>query len=966
MAGRYTVLQVVGQGGMGVVMAAYDARLDRRVALKLLHAEASADDSEYHHARMLREAHAMARLSHPNVVQVYDAGTQEGMGGRIFIAMEFVEGKTLREWCKEPGRTWRQVLSAYLEAGRGLHAAHSVGLIHRDFKPDNVLVGNDARARVTDFGVARVGATPASADLPLPEDVSAGLLEPLTLPGWVPGTPRYLAPELLRGRPADARSDLFAFCLSLYEALYDQPAFPGNTPLERARNRMDGSVNPPPPRSPVPAWVAEAVLRGLSRTPVERQSSMLQLLAELEDDPDARRQARLRSAAVAVGALVLTGLAAAGWLRQEQAPGCERMEGQLAGVWDEAVRAQVQHAFSATQVPYAQESFSRVTGALDAYAKTWRQMRVAACEASPEQPGPRGLPALQVHCLERRRSQLRALTEMLSRGPDPEVLDKSVQAVRALPGLASCTDVEALTAAVPPPEDPALRARVEALMARVDQLGALFSAGKYKEGLPLGEALLSEVGTLDYAPLQAQVRYQVALLRNRNADAVGTEVLSQQVLPLAARSRDDVLAARAWVLLQDALSRKTGTDAPDLKYLTLAVDTVVERAGDARVKGDWLNNQAYDASAAGRYEEALRLYERSLALRQEALGPEHPDVVGSLRNLCSVLINLGRYEEAVDRCSRSLALAEQVLGPEHPEIARTLNNLGTVLMKMGRNAEAKAQHERALALREKALGPEHPELGASLANLGQLLQDEGRHAEALEKYERALKVRQKAWGPKDPSVARAINQVGIALRALGQYEQALGRNQQALAIMEAVRGPDSVDVAYLLESQGNTLLEMDQDAQARACFERSLAILEKKLGPDSAELAYSLAGLGEALRQLGKLEAAERHLLRARALWEKSAGTDNPALHLPLLSLGQVELARGRPAQALPLLERALRLTPATSRPNVQLALAQCLWALGAERPRALALATEARASFARMGQRRGTEEADRWLATHR
>ncbi|HEY0097284.1 MAG TPA: serine/threonine-protein kinase, partial [Archangium sp.] len=226
---RYVVLDPLGEGGMGMVYAAYDSVLDRKVALKLLppgDADAGPEaTSGSGRARLLREAQAMARLSHPNVVAVYDVHQHEA---QVFMAMELVDGQTLLQWEREQPRGWRELLTAFLAAGRGLAAAHAAGLVHRDFKPTNVLVGKDGRVRVTDFGLARPHNAPAElgADTPAPDTGPVkghSLLElNLTQRGAVRGTPAYMAPEQFRGATADVRSDQFSFAVSLWEALHGE------------------------------------------------------------------------------------------------------------------------------------------------------------------------------------------------------------------------------------------------------------------------------------------------------------------------------------------------------------------------------------------------------------------------------------------------------------------------------------------------------------------------------------------------------------------------------------------------------------------------------------------------------------------------------------------------------------------------------------------------------------------------
>lgn len=300
--GRYAILRILGEGGMGVVYAAYDEELDRRVALKLLRGGERANQEQ--RLRILREAQAMARVSHPNVVNVYEVGEFDG---QIYIAMEFVEGTTLSEW-QRSARSWEEILRMYGEAGSGLQAAHEAGLVHRDFKPENVLVGRDGRPRVADFGLARSdsvhqAAMPGSArsapaspavDLeqaatlapssPTSQDSGRLLQSPLTQDGAILGTPAYMSPEQHDGQPADARSDQFSFCAALYEALYRQRPFPGDTLLSLSFNVLHGRLRSPPSNTPVPVRIERALRRGLAVSPAARFPSMQALLQAIEMD----------------------------------------------------------------------------------------------------------------------------------------------------------------------------------------------------------------------------------------------------------------------------------------------------------------------------------------------------------------------------------------------------------------------------------------------------------------------------------------------------------------------------------------------------------------------------------------------------------------------------------------------------------------------------------------------------------
>jgi eukaryotic-like serine/threonine-protein kinase len=323
--GRYTLLARIGAGGSGVIFRARDPQLRRDVALKLVRTETTGNDPAAAR-RLLREAQAMARLAHPNVVAVHDAGIHQG---QVFLAMELVEGQTLRQWSKTR-RSQREVLDMFVAAGRGLEAAHGAGLVHRDFKPSNVLVGHDGRPRVTDFGLARsvsrdasFALTAISGDVPLADGT-----ESVTLAGMLVGTPSYMAPEQFLGQPTDARTDQFGFCVALYEAVHGQRPFAGSTLQEIAFEVTGGNVRVPPTGG-VPASVAAAIARGLRVSPDERFPSMSELLAALSEEPgETKRPAKRRGPAlVLAGATTLGVLAAWRLAPTPEAPALARSSG---------------------------------------------------------------------------------------------------------------------------------------------------------------------------------------------------------------------------------------------------------------------------------------------------------------------------------------------------------------------------------------------------------------------------------------------------------------------------------------------------------------------------------------------------------------------------------------------------------------------------------------------------------------
>jgi len=311
--GRFALLERIGAGAMGEVYAAYDEQLDRKVALKIVHP--AVESSPTSQARLLREARALARLSHPSVVTVFDSGLQDG---KVFIAMEFVRGKTLQAWLAETPRAWDAILEVFIAVGRGLEAMHELGLVHRDFKPSNVIIDERDRPRLIDFGI--VGDLERiEADAPAPADDGPAevvdRLDRLTRTGAMIGTPRYMSPEQFQGGKVSTASDQFSFCVALFEALYQRSPFAGDALHSLIAAVLDGRIDTPPQSDDVPRELGAVVLRGLQRQPGARWPGMAELLGVLAtvlaghgiDDPSARRsQRRIGSTLAAAVVVVLT------------------------------------------------------------------------------------------------------------------------------------------------------------------------------------------------------------------------------------------------------------------------------------------------------------------------------------------------------------------------------------------------------------------------------------------------------------------------------------------------------------------------------------------------------------------------------------------------------------------------------------------------------------------------------------
>ena len=313
---RFAILRELGRGAMGVVYAGYDEELDRRVAIKLVDL-GDPDRASLGRNQLLREAQALARLIHPNVVAVFEAGVHDG---RVYLAMEYVHGVDLEQWLAAGPRGWREVAATFLQAGAGLLAAHKVGLIHRDFKPSNVLVGDDGGVRVADFGLATPrgdlagdAAAPEASDLQRSSGArSRQLAATIAGAGALVGTPAYMAPEMFSREPATAASDQYAFCVALYEALYGRLPFATDSLVTLVYEVFHAELPAAPPDPAVPAWLHALVLRGLARDPAQRFPDLAALLAELARDPEGERLRRRTRRRQLIAAVVLTLLVVVG------------------------------------------------------------------------------------------------------------------------------------------------------------------------------------------------------------------------------------------------------------------------------------------------------------------------------------------------------------------------------------------------------------------------------------------------------------------------------------------------------------------------------------------------------------------------------------------------------------------------------------------------------------------------------
>ncbi len=865
--GRYVVEAHLGSGTMGLVLAAIDPALDRKVALKVVRPD-QIGGSTAGRQRLLREAQAMAKLAHPNVVTVYEVGT---FADHVFVAMEHVAGSTLDVWLKDGNRSLREIVDAFTAAGRGLAAAHAAGIVHRDFKPANVLISDDGRVRVADFGLAT---TPVAPLEPSPRPMIAPLSKTLSITqtGALLGTPAYMSPEQHQARPADARADQFSFSVAMYEALYRQLPFAGDGYLAYAHNVTEGNVREAPRGSRVPGRLRRILLRGLSIDPDRRYPGLRALLADLDRAMAAPR----RRLALAGAAVLGTGAVAFGLFgpRAGADDPCASADQPAASLWNEAARDKLQRAFTSAGVADAAGVFGRIDAAMKGRVARIRAMRRDACVATAvdHQESP-VLFDRRMECLARRGDEITAFASVYA-GGDKSVAERALQAALTLPPVDQCGDKDALMAVIAPPADPATRTRVEELDRRLAHAAALESAGKLADAGKEAEAVAAAADKLSYPAIRARAHFVSARILSELDEYERCAAELRGAAELAGAAKDDELLARIWILLYGTIGYHQ--NKPDeAKPLDQVAATAVERAGKSEeLRGSLENTRGAIAMGSGDYVESSSRFLAAQKHFATAFGPDSPKAADSLVNAGMALEGVPRYAEAQAALEKALAIKTKAFGPDHLEVAKALKALGGLLDTMEKREESLAAFTRAAAIMEKTLPPDHQSLGNVFSSIGVVLDNLDRSQEALPNHLRAIAILEKK--PKD--------------------------NQLALS--------------YALSNLGVSYMETERYKEAFEVYRRSLAMKEATVGKDHPIVGHTLCQMGTAARKSGDLVAAHDYCKRALAVLEKKLGRDHPDCLGPLSSLAEIALARGRAAEALPLVERVRAIAKKAEEPE--------------------------------------------------
>ena len=946
---QYHVLRQIGGGGMGLVFAAWDPALDRVIAIKVLRDPwAGSGDA------LRREAIALARLRHPNVVSVFEVGEHNG---QLYLAMEYVEGETLRAWARrwhaDPKRDIATLLQVFLQAVDGLAAAHAAGLVHRDVKPENVMIDEHGRVRLMDFGLARSERTAQT----VPDLAGASPSGTTTDSRGLVGTPAYMAPEQFAGGTPDPAVDQFALVACMYETLYGRRARPER--MEAAAIVADAAIEVPRDRR-VPRRLQAIVQRGLAIDPRARWPTMTALATELRrlQQPRWIRWATAGAIAIAVAGIV-GGVALA---RRADAT-CTGSEAQLAGVWD-ATRAASLAAGDAYAEGFAEDAMQRLVADLDAYRLDWIDAHHETCaaaqhrrEISQEQMD------LRMACLDERRARLGALVDVVMRR-DAETLAHAADAVAELPAIAACSDAsyvgrqgyrdatmdprvvladaQRATGAL---ED--ARANASAALADAelrDDAVAIAHAGLAKGRaqqalLESHEAHATLVAAYEHARRQhlddlavaiaielvgiagADLsRFDEGLWWLRIAELDGTDLGDTQ---LAARRDQAAAAVLEGVGRSDeALARATraheqlrdaGADAAAIASAALQVGRLHLLTGDTDRGAAQLADAAADLAEAlgpehpgnakaeralseaarlrGDVDTAMRHAERALALTEAALGRDHIALAPELESLANTHNQAGRRDEALAAIDRALSLARP--RPLHDGVRAGLYTLQAYVLDDFDAPRALAARELALARARAAFGDQHRITVQCLAALGEALSAVGRTAEGVEKIGVALAIGESVLGVDHPDIAGLHASFALVYERDGKHERALEHHLARLELLERLHGRDAFPLASANNNVCVGMLRLQRAAAAIPHCRRALEIAEAARGESpriAAELHNTLAG---ALTEAGRLDEAERELAKSRAAWQAANGPNSFEESTPILNLGEIAVRRG-------------------------------------------------------------------------
>ena len=871
VANRFRIEKMLGAGGMGTVYQAHDETLARSVAIKLHHAPGGG-------VRLRREAVAMARLAHPNVVTVFEAGEHDG---HPFVVMELITGTTLRAWLAEKPRTVAEIVNVMTDAGRGLAAAHDAGLLHRDIKPENVMIGADGRARVGDFGLARD--VDSKEDPPL--EGAARILSPMTQTGAVLGTPAYMAPEQPAGETIDARADQFAFCVTMWEALWKERPYQGANFDELVKALETGKRRPPPATPRVPSKIRAALEKGLSTKRDDRFTNMHGLLAALK--------LPVPRYAIAGGATVAALAAGGVWFAMRPAPAisCDHAADPYVAQLPRDLPQKLRGVGATAAAQILDIGLGEITRDLKSAATTVCKAGRARRDWSPQ------LLAKAEACLDIAvRTQRAYLTY------DKVTVDEAPSIVRLVkltrPEYEACTDPNSLNARPSLPTNPTERDAVVEALADANIAFAEISAGRVDRGKPYVQRL--EQSPVRELPIvKAPFTLTRAALTNASADAKQSSQLASEAYFLARTIDDDeTMAAALQLLLYAGIDeRLSGTEVQTW------VKTAVADAERLVARSPWRAAGLYIAltrlaDAAGNAEAASGFAAKARKLAK----PGSETWIEADLTEGPVLMWSGKLDEGIQMYEGALKARVTQVGPDHPMIGELESDYAGLLVDARRDADAIPHATRAIEILEHTKTPDLRVLAAARENLASALSSSDRANEAIAIYNELRENYIKTQGQRSTDVAHVDLNLGNTLTNVGKPQVAIPLLEEALEITTNLQGADRIETARVLINLCRAYRDVKNLAKAREYCDLTTGVYEK-LTPGTDEHRLAMGTQAE-------IAILQKDYKRALDITQKGLAYDNPvdepqAPAFLQMKRAEALIALGRPAEAKPLLERS-------------------------------------------------------------
>lgn len=813
--GHYVILSQLSGDDEDSVYAAFDTRTDRKVALKVVEVTGiDDDDAQSRREGMIAAAMRSGKLEHPAIVAVLDAGT---VGDAVYVAMEFIDGIDLRQWmeARDEPFPWPEVLRVFREAGAGLAAAHAAGSVHGDFTPSRVFMEKSGRICVFDFGLATPVAevssprlTVQSLEKELGVDVSRddegapgrrqrSTLDPRPRPELL-GTPRYLAPELHAGIEPDAKADQFAFCAAMYEALYGEVPFKGDSPATIASEALNHNVRPAPEGSDVPQWLRDVLVKGMSPRRRDRFPSMEVLLRQLEHDPVGRR----RRWVVGVAALTTVAATAGGiaFLLDRESTRCDADATLLEGSWDSNTRAGLEEAFLATRAPHAADSWEQVQTSMDDWAAQWLEYHSLACKVR-QADGDDVLLERRNACLQGVLQPFTAFaSDITENGATTQIVDGAQRVVTGLWRPADCRSLDMLDYAMPSDALP---------KAAVDEAWLRLLSGDFDGA----EALAVETGArMTEGETNPAVRAKlIAGLAAARSGAPEAPTLLHDAAAAAAAAGLRIPQAEAWI----ALSRFE--PLPSRPNALAHAETLVDAIKVDRLQAQLLVARGEYQRLMGHDRDALASYHRALALLQD-------DDTRTTIARSDILLELGELannREEWTTASQYLAevstIRERVFGPAHPELVQPLRALGRAQAGLGQPEDATMTFDRALAIAGQSSPAPRTVAGLHVA-IAELEASRGQPAVAAKHYAEAVTTLE---GTKnDDLLAETLLGLGLSRLDAGTPAKATPALERA-SVLAARVGWTKARRSALAEALGRSLVDADPEAALDA-FRKAL------------------------------------------------------------------------------------------------------------------------------------------------